>query len=169
MSLTTVTRKLLAILEPHGVVIGGVCGMMHGVERFTRDVDLATDLLPEKVILILGDIEAEIQKGDALDPLPWVIKGVCDGIEFQVLPAKSVGVSLENSVVQVELRIASEEDFITSKCIAGGQQDLHDVAVMALQNKGLKWFAMQQANTHDCRDKLDGWLEDERLKARYGS
>lgn len=169
MSLAAVARKLFGILEPHGIVIGGVCGMMHGVERFTRGVDMATDLKPEKVIDLLDrkGVKAEVRKGDIPDPLAWVIKGVCDGIEFQVFPAGSVGVNLENAQVQVELGIASKEDFITSKCIAGGQQDLHDVAVIALQNKNLKWFAMQQAQAYGCRDKLDVWLADERLLSRY--
>ena len=86
MSLTDTARKLYAILAPHGVVIGGVCGALHGVERFTRGVDMATDLQPELVISLLrkAGIEAQVVRGDAFDKLSWVIKGMHDGVEFQV-------------------------------------------------------------------------------------
>jgi len=171
MSLVKVARKLYVILQPHGVLIGGICGAMHGVERFTRDVDMATDLSAAKVVSLLkkAGIAAEIRHGDATDALSWVVKGACDDVEFQILPAGDVGVNLDNALLRVELGIAPEKDFITSKCIAGGQQDLHDVAALVLLNEALRAFAIDQAERHGCMDKLDAWLSDERLLARYGA
>lgn len=171
MSLVAVARKLHGVLQPHGILIGGICGMMHGIERFTRDVDLATDLDAEKVMMLLKNegIEAETNVGDSFDRLSWVIKGVCDDVEFQILFAKDIGIDLSHGELKLELLIASEEDFITSKCIAGGQQDLHDVAVLTLLKPALKDFIEQQAEQYDCQEKLQAWLYDERLLSRYGN
>lgn len=171
MSLTDTARILYKLLKPHAIVIGGICGGMHGVERFTRDVDMATDLDSDQVISVLhkAGISAEVVRGDNFDPLPWVIRGTHDGIPFQVLPSGSVGVDLRRAIVQVDIGFASEQDFIVSKCIAGGQQDLHDVAVLALKDPDLLPFAETKAEEHGCRDKLDAWLGDQRLRSRYGS
>lgn len=171
MSLVSVATRLYATLEPHAVLIGGICGAMHGVERFTRDVDMATDLSAAKVVSLLkkAGIDSEIQHGEATDALTWVVKGICEDIEFQIIPASDVGVSLDNALLRVELGIASEKDYITSKCIAGGQQDLHDVAVLVMLNKRLRTFATDKAERHGCKNKLDAWLTDERLLARYGA
>lgn len=170
MSLVDTARRLYAALMPHGVVIGGICGAMHGVERFTRDVDLATDWTPEQVIdaLMGAGIPAEVMRGDVLDPLPWVIRGELDGVPFQILPAGSVGVDPKGAVVQVDIGFASEQDFIVSKCIAGGQQDMHDVAVLALKRPELLAFAEQQADKYGCRAKLDAWMNDRRLREKLG-
>ena len=169
MSLTDTARILYGALKPHAVVIGGICASMHGVERFTRDVDLATTLESDQVIAALHQvgIAAEVVRGGALDPLPWVIKGSHEGIPFQVLPAGRIGVDPDRAVVRVDIGFASEHDFIVSKCLAGGQQDLHDVAVLALIRPDLLPFAETQADAHGCRDKLDAWLDDQRLRSRY--
>lgn len=169
MSLVAVARKLHGVLQPHGILIGGICGAMHGIERFTRDVDLATDLDAAKVIILLKNegIEAEIKFGDSFDRLSWVIKGVCDDVEFQIFSAKDIGIDLSHGELKLELLIASEKEFITSKCIAGGQQDLHDVVVLMLLNPALKEFVMQQAAQYDCQERLQAWLHDERLLSRY--
>lgn len=162
---------LYEALKPHAVIIGGICANMHGVERFTRDVDMATNLKSDQVIAALGKvgITAEVVQGDAFDPLPWVIKGSHEGIPFQVLPAGSIGVDPKKAVIQVDIGFASEHDFIVSKCIAGGQQDLHDVAVLVLKRPDLLKFAEAQAEERGCKDKLDSWLNDQRLRSRYGN
>lgn len=171
MSLVDTARKLYAALKSHAVVIGGICGAMHGVERFTRDVDMATDLMPNQVIDALRNagISADVVRRDAFDPLPWVIRGDHDGVPFQILPAGNVGVDLKRAIVQVDIGFASEHDFIVSKCIAGGQQDMHDVAVLALKRPDLLSFAEEQAEKHMCKAKLDEWMNDQRLRAKLGS
>jgi len=170
MSLVAVARKLHGVLRPHGILIGGICGVMHGIERFTRNVDLATDLNAEKVVGLLKNegIDAEIRFGDALDRLSWVIQGVCDDVEFQILSAKDIGIDLSNGELKLGLLIASEKEFIVSKCIAGGQQDLHDVVVLMLLKPMLKDFVMRQAVQYSCQERLQAWLNDERLLSRYG-
>lgn len=170
-SISSVVRKLSFILSSHGAVLGGVCANLHGIEQYEKVVEFTVDLPAKKMMQLLSQegIHATLNSNGSEKKSTWVINGDCDGISYQIVPADSVGVNVNDAIEEIGIRIASEKDFITSKCIIGGRQDLHDVAVMALQNKGLKWFAMQQANAHGCRDKLDAWLEDERLKARYGS
>jgi len=170
MTLLAAAHKLYDLLAPHAVLIGGVCAVMHGVERFTRDVDLATELSPEQVVELLtgAHIDAEVRRSNSLtEPLPWVISGCCDGVDFQILPAQHIGVNISHAMIRVELGCASVEDFIASKCMAGGQQDLHDVAVMVLQQPALSEYAMTQATQHHCSDKLNLWLTDKRLTSRY--
>jgi len=169
--LVGVAQKLTKALEPRGVVIGGICGAMYGIERFVRDVDIATDLKPGKVVELLKqrDIEAKVLTGEVFEPLPWVILGECDGIRFQVLFAKNKGVHLDDVLEKVGMRIASVNDFIASKCMPGGQQDMHDVAALILQDRELEMFAMQLAGSHGCQEKLIAWLADEKLKTSYSS
>jgi hypothetical protein len=169
VSLAAAVRRLHATLAPHGVLVGGVCGAMLGVERFTRDVDIATDLAPEAVMSALAQasIGATLRRGGPGEPLSWVVSGLIDGVPFQVLAASDLGVSVERAELRAELRIASVPDFIVSKCRAGGQQDLHDVAVLCLLDPSRLDFAQSQAAATGCRNKLDLWLADERLRARY--
>lgn len=49
------------------------------------------------------------------------------------------------------------------------KQDLHSVAVLMPLNEGLHAFAADQAERLGCKGKLDAWLSDERLLARYGA
>lgn len=168
--LLAAARKLYQALAPHAVLIGGICGAMHGVERFTRDIDFAADLLPEDLIDLLSEkgITAQIRRGTSVtEPLSWVISGDCDGVPFQILPAIEISVDVANAVLKVDLGFASVEDFITSKCLAGGHQDLHDVAALILQQPKLNDFAISQANRFNCADKLEAWLNDQRLISRY--
>jgi hypothetical protein len=169
VSLVAAARRLHAALEPHAMLIGGICGAMHGVERFTRDVDLASDLVPERVVALLTKqgIACELRRGGADDTLAWVVSGQCDGVDFQVMPSLDVGVRLANAELRAELRIASPRDFIASKCIAGGQQDLHDVAALVFLRPELIAVAREAAHAHGCVEKLEAWLADARLQARY--
>ncbi len=41
MQLADAASRLLSVLDPEGVLIGGVCGALYGLERFTRGVDVA--------------------------------------------------------------------------------------------------------------------------------
>ncbi|MDX8404021.1 MAG: helix-turn-helix domain-containing protein [Mariprofundaceae bacterium] len=170
-SISFVVRKLSSILNSHGAILGGVCANLHGIEQYEKVVEFTVDLSAKKTMKLLSQegIYATLNSNDAGTDSTWMINGDCDWISYQIVPADSVGVNINDAIEEVGIRIASEKDFITSKCMVGGQQDLHDVAVMALLNKRLKWFAMQQAEAYDCRDKLDIWLADEQLLSHYGA
>jgi len=171
MQLSEAASRLLAILEPEGVLIGGICGALYGVERFTRDVDIAADLDAETIVKRLddADIEATVRRSNEPGDLSWVVHGLFEGIDFQVLPASETGVATDSVEVKAGLRIADVHSFITSKCIASGQQDMHDVAALCLMQPELETFCRESAENHACLDKLESWLNDRRLQQRYSA
>ncbi len=169
MRLSEAARRLLEILDPEGVLIGGICAAVYGVERFTRDVDLAVDLDPETVVGRLREagIEATVRRSRESGDLTWVVHGDAEGIEFQVVPASEIGLTPGSFTMKAGLRVADRDGFITSKCIAGGQQDLHDVAALCLMDPDLEPICRRLAAAHGCLAKLESWLNDRRLRQRY--
>jgi len=169
MQLSEAARRLLDILDPEGVLIGGICGTLYGVERFTRDVDIAADLDAETIVQRLNDagIDAAVRRSHEPGDLSWVVHGLFEGIEFQVLPASETGVDHGSCEIKAGLRIADIHSFIASKCIAAGQQDMHDVAALCLMHPELEAFCRKSAEEHGCLEKLESWLNDRRLQQRY--
>jgi hypothetical protein len=157
--------------ETHVLVVGGLAGFLLGVERFTADVDLAVDLAPNTALRLLRDqgIEASLRKGDLEDPLPWVIHGQIEAIPFQILPAATIQVNVQegNNISEFGVRIVSVRGLIDSKTFAGGMQDMHDVAVLVLLHPKLEAFAREKAKERGVIDKLETWLQDARLRSRY--
>lgn len=171
MLLSEAAQRLLEILNPEGVLIGGLCGAIYGVERYTRDVDIAISLDPKIIISRLHneDISASVRYSNEPGDLSWVVYGHIEGIEFQVLPASETGITASSFQIKAGLRVADIESFITSKCIAAGQQDMHDVAALSLLKPELLTFARDKASEHGCLPKLDTWLDDRRLQQRYSA
>ena len=171
MQLSEAANRLLGILDPEGVLIGGICGALYGVERFTKDVDIAADLEPETIVQRLqdADIAAAVRRSSEPGDLSWVVHGKFEGIDFQVLPASETGISPNRFEVKAGFRIADITSFITSKCIAAGGQDMHDVAALCLMYPELEDFCRESASTHRCLEKLESWLSDQRLRQRYST
>lgn len=169
MQLSEAAARLLALLDPEGVLIGGICGAVYGVERFTRDVDIACDLDPDVIVKRLNDagISSDVRRSSEPGDLSWVLFGQLEGIDFQVLPASETGISRDDFEIRAGLRVASIRAFITSKCIAAGQQDMHDVAALGLMYPEFEPFSRDCAEEHGCLDKLESWLDDRRLQQRY--
>jgi len=169
MQLSEAARRLLEFLDPEGVLIGGICAAIYGVERFTRGVDIAAHLDPETVVHRLREagIEAVVRRSAEPGDLPWVVHGEAGGIDFQVVPAAEVGLTPGAFAMKAGLRVADRDGFITSKCIAGGQQDLHDVAVLCLLDPKIEPRAREVAAAHGALAKLESWLNDRRLRQRY--
>jgi len=169
MLLSEAAARLLSLLDPAGVLIGGICGALYGVERFTRDVDIAADLDPETIVQRLQDagVTSELRRSNELNDLSWVVHGVFEHIEFQVLPASETGISPGVFEIRAGLRVADIKSFITSKCIAAGQQDMHDVAAICMIYPEHADYCRNAASTHRCLDKLESWLSDRRLQQRY--
>ncbi len=169
MQLSDAARRLLEILDPEGVLIGGICAAVYGVERFTRDVDIAADLDPETVVGRLGEagIKATVRQSSEPEDLTWVVHGEAGGVEFQVLPASEIGLTPGTFEMKAGLRVADRDGFITSKCIAGGQQDLHDVATLCLLDPDIEPLCRRLATHYGCLAKLEAWLNDRRLRQRY--
>ena len=169
MQLSEAAASLLALLDPEGVLIGGICGAVYGVERFTRDVDIAADLDPEVIMQRLqqAGIASDVRRSSDPGDLSWVVHGQFENIDFQVLPASETGISTGMFEIRAGLRVAGIKDFITSKCIAAGQQDMHDIAAICLMQPALAAFSRDCAAQHGCLQKLESWLGDHRLQQRY--
>jgi hypothetical protein len=168
VELVEAVRRLQAVLG-QAPVIGGIGAAIHGVERFTRDIDLTSSLSRQQIEAILqaANISFSVRLGNIHDSLPWVVHGDYDGIPFQILPADAIGVQPDQAVLHAGVLAVNIHDFIRSKCLAGGQQDMHDVAALAMLNPDLREFIIEQADRHGCLDKLESWLSDERLRARF--
>lgn len=169
MQLDQAARRLLEIFDPEGVLIGGICGAIYGVERFTRDVDIAVGMNPDAVVARLHEagIEATLTTSNEPGDLSWVVNGAIEGVEFQILPASETGVSRATVELKAGLRVPDVKSFIVSKCTAAGQQDMHDVAALCLIKPELEPFARETAARFECLEKLESWLSDNRLRQRY--
>jgi len=169
MQLDQAARRLLEVFDPDGVVIGGICGAIYGVERFTRGVDLAVALDPQQVVERLrhAGVASTVHHSNEPGDLSWVVSGDIEGVAFQVLPAGDTGVDRATVELKAGLRVPDVKSFIASKCTASGQQDMHDVAALCLMRPELEVFARESAAQHGCLEKLESWLGDRRLRQRY--
>jgi len=158
LSLSSTARKLSELFALHGAICGDVCGNLHGVDRDVEKAELATDLKPAHVINLLKQKGVEGTLSDSSSS--WKIVGRYQDVAFTIVPADSISATLTDTLEVAGIRYISLQDYIRSLCMAGSQQDMQDVAAMALQNKTLMWFAMQQADHYGCREILDGFLSD---------
>lgn len=169
--LQAATGVVNALGRDHLVLIGGLAAFLLGVERYTADVDLATDLSPEEVEASLNaaGLPSSIRRGGADDPLPWVVETRVGDVPLQILPAATIGADVQASTLLAEygIRLVSVEGFIRSKCYAGGHQDLLDVAILTLKHPELTEMAETEAKQHGAAEMLALWRADKRILARY--
>ncbi len=144
------------------IVVGGVAVVLHGYPRMTADIDLVVDLEPEaalQTIRVLTEIglrprvpvNAEDfadakkrldwidQRGmtvfnmtDPNDPLRSVDLFVQSPMPFDELWSRSVVIALPSS----EVRIASIDDLIAMKKVAGRTEDLADIQALEALRDG---------------------------------
>ena len=170
--LQAAAKAARALGPEHLVLIGGLAAFLLGVERYTADVDLATDLAPEEVEakLLAAGLPSNIRRSGADDPLPWVIETQVVDVPLQILPAAGIGADIGASTILDEygIRLVSVEGFIRSKCFAGGHQDLLDVAILTLKYPDLTGTAEREARRYGVDELLATWRADKRILARYG-
>ena len=153
MSLFEPIFQALEEAEARYVVVGGVATVLHGYARLTTDVDLIIDLDPTEARKVLGVLtrlgfepRAPVAAEDFADPEKresWIrtkhmrVFSLLDRrnpmravdlfvehpINFDALFGRSELVDLDTTVV----RIASLDDLILLKRIAGRPQDLLDI------------------------------------------
>ncbi|MEO8314123.1 MAG: nucleotidyl transferase AbiEii/AbiGii toxin family protein [Pseudomonadota bacterium] len=156
-------EAIFAALQAAGaryVVVGGVAVNLHGYQRFTKDVDLVVELIPEQTLRTLQALQSlgyrptiPVKAADFADPdirNSWVReKGMmvfqlfCDEsrvtvdifaqypIAFEALYADATVVSLPGA----SPRIASIEHLMQMKREAGRPQDLLDLEKLAMIQK----------------------------------
>jgi len=163
--------SILLDLLDETVMIGGLAVSSYGFIRHTEDVDMATALPKDDVIHRLSSRCKSVKciNGDIDDPLSWVIHGKIDNVEFQILNAKDIHVTPSVHILakSSNLKIATLSDLIQSKIVAGGHQDLCDVAVLIMMHPEFLPVALDAAATQQCSDRLNDWLSDKRLLAKY--
>lgn len=156
----SVIGAIFRALDDHGVryvIVGGLATVLHGHARLTADVDLVVDLSDGEAIKAVAALSslgmvprAPVEPRDFADPAArrrWIDeKGmrvfslwdpraplrevdlfVESPIAFEDLWARSVEVTLQNRAV----RIASIPDLIEMKRLAGRAKDIEDIAALS--------------------------------------
>jgi hypothetical protein len=128
-------------------VIGAMAAAVHGSIRATTDADALLSI----TLANLGKLETTLRKagfttalrrGDPEDPIPALL-GVSDSqgnradllAGLRGLDPKAFSRTVTVPFQGLSLREIGSEDFIATKCFAGGPQDMAD-ARAALQNPG---------------------------------
>ncbi len=137
--LETVVAHLRARNTPFAL-IGAAAMAVHGVSRSTRDLDL---LVVARECLSLayweslraGGVYANVQVGDADDPLAGVVRlTASDQPPLDLVVGKApwqAGIlsrAVETAVEGVSVPVAGRADLILLKLYAGGPQDAWDIA-----------------------------------------
>ena len=138
------------------IVVGGLATVLHGYARLTADIDLVIDLEPAEVKKTLGAMSAlGLRPRAPVDPLAfadeeirrsWIVDKKMTVFSFwdPAVPMREVDLFVEHPIPFAELwgrsevvtlqettvRIASIEDLIAMKRIAGRPEDLQDIEAL---------------------------------------
>lgn len=157
---------------PDCLLAGGLAVVAHGFVRATRDVDVLTRLpLSEaRIRLASGGLETRLLRGDPLEGGFPCLKGICDGLAFDVLP-QLVPIDWERAP-GIEgagaggLRIVTLGDLLALKLKAQGAKDLMDAAMLVLLHPEMEERARELAVAYRTLDRFETWLSDPRLRAQ---
>jgi hypothetical protein len=169
--LVRVAARLASVLRREGcMVVGGIAVGAHGYVCATDDVDVVVNgsLAEARRALEAAGIRAQLRRGDALEGDFPCVKGVLDGVPFDVLPAL-VSLEWENAIeiatASGTLPIVDLGGLLRLKLRAQGAQDLLDVAVLVLRNPEHRQEAREIAAAYRVLDRLDAFLADRRTQA----
>ena len=150
------TRELVDAWGVPFAVIGGLCALLRGEPRFTADIDLVIAAEPDAALHLLDaarhspfqpllEDAAEFARQAYLLPLHHARTGITVDVSFgatgfeQQLIERAELESLGN----VRLPVATAEDLILLKLIAGRPRDVEDVNGVVLRHAGtLDWDYM---------------------------
>ncbi|MHB1927748.1 MAG: hypothetical protein ACYCRD_10900 [Leptospirillum sp.] len=159
-------ERISEILGEESVVLIGAHALSAwGVPRATRDIDFAASGGPKEIASRLAEsgVWAEVHRGDPDDPIPWSVRGVIDGVPFDILPpleGLSVldGISVESHGFKT--RVCRIKDLVRLKFYAGGPKDILDVAGLATVRPEILSYAREQADKYGVRKTFEAFLED---------
>jgi len=171
-TLTTAAVKLARLIgADECVLIGGLAVAFHGYVRATDDIDFISrePLGVTRKKLIEAGIDTRLLRGDVLDGGFSCIKGVIDGIPFDVLPPL-VPIDWEHSLtLEVRagtLKVVELDGLLRLKFRAGGPQDLLDVARLVLLHPEMEEKARELAIAHRVLDRFEAFFNDPRTRAQ---
>ena len=153
------------------MLVGGMAVGAYGYVRATRDVDFVVRVKLDDVVARLArhGVATTLTRGDHLEGDFRCVKGMLDGVPFDVLPPL-VSLDWERVVEMpmgkgVTLKVVPLEGLLRLKMRAQGPRDLLDVAALVMQHPEQLALAKELAVAYRVADKLDIWLRDPRLKA----
>jgi len=153
------------------VLIGGLAVGVHGYVRATDDIDFISrePLRLARTRLLAAGIETRLLTGDVLAGGFSCLKGMIDGIPFDILPPLvpiAWDASLTVEVASGTLRIVELDSLLRLKFRADGPQDLLDVARLVLLHPEMEARASELATAHRSRERFEAWLNDPRVRAQ---
>lgn len=171
--LVRVAHRLAAMIDPDQcVVVGAMAVAVHGYPRATTDVDLVCrlPLLEARARLADHGVRAVLKRGDELAGDFDCLKGILDGIEFDILPPL-VPIDWSN-VVDVPLghgatlKVVDLPALIRLKLRAGGPQDVLDVAMLLLDHPAEAERAGELATAYGIGAQLESFMKSPRIRAK---
>jgi hypothetical protein len=167
---------LAQLLGPEDcLLVGGMAVGAYGYVRATKDVDFVVRLKLDEVRAQLErqGIRVTLTRGDPLEGDFPCIKGMLDGVPFDVMPAlvpldwgRAVQMPMGRGVT---LQVINLEGLIRLKVRAQGPRDLLDVAALVLRHPEHLHLARELGAAYRVADKLEIWLRDPRLRAEMES
>jgi hypothetical protein len=169
--LERVALLLAEVLGQDGVLVGGLAVGAHGYVRATDDVDFVARIALAEVRQRLRGrgIASAVRRGDPTEGGFDCLRGVIDGVRFDVMPPL-VQLDWERAIEvpmtrRDRLRVVDLDGLIRLKLRAQGPRDLMDVAALALAHPDCLERARDAARAYGALDRLDLWLADPRLQA----
>jgi len=171
--LVQVAQRLAEIIDPDSCAVAGAMAVaVHGYSRATTDVDLVSSVPLREVRKRLADrgVKTTLKHGDVLGGDFDCLKGVLDGIDFDIFPPL-VSIDWEN-VVDVPLRrgatlkVVDLSTLIHLKLRAGGPQDVLDVVMLLQQHPTEVVRARQLATAYGLAAQLESFMKSPRIKAK---
>jgi hypothetical protein len=145
---------------------------VHGYARATADVDLVSRLpLPEaRKRLTDHGVKTTLKHGDVREADFDCLKGVLEGIEFDILPPL-VPIDWENTIdVPLgrgeTLKFVDLPTLIHLKLRAGGPQDVLDVVMLLQLHPAEVQRARELATAYGLAAQLESFMESPRIKAK---
>jgi hypothetical protein len=171
--LVRVAHRLAAMIDPDQcVVVGAMAVAAHGYPRATADVDLVSRLPLREARKRLADhgVRAILKRGDELQGDFECLKGVLDGVEFDVLPPL-VPIDWPNAVAVPlghgdTLKVVDLPTLIHLKLRAGGPQDVLDVAMLLQLHPAEAARAGELAMAFGLAAQLESFTRSPRIRAK---
>ena len=171
--LVRAAHRLAAMLDPDQcVVVGAMALAVYGYPRATVDVDFVSRLpLPEaRKRLADHGVKASLEHSDKVAGDFDCLKGVFDGIEFDILPPlveidwkKAVAIPVGRGHT---LKVVDLPTLIHLKLRVGGPQDVLDVAMLLQQHPTEATRAGKLATAFGLDAQLQSFMKSPRVVAK---